>query len=178
MNRALFLDRDGIINHDHGYVFQPEQFDFIDGIFTLCQHAQQQGLKIIVITNQSGIGRGMYSEQQFLDLTKWMMEAFNKKGIHITDVFFCPHHPTKAQGDYKVACQCRKPEPGMILEAAKKHHIDLKQSIFIGDKVSDLKAAQNAGVHNRILLQGHYGDDQAIEGHRIEKLLDSLQFIN
>lgn len=178
MNRALFLDRDGIINIDHGYVYQPEKFEFVDGIFDVCLHAQQLGLQIIVITNQSGIARGMYSEEDFLTLTKWMNEQFSKHKVVITDVFFCPHHPTKGNNPYKVQCKCRKPEPGMILDAAKKHNIDLTNSIFIGDKISDLIAADNAGIPNRILVNGKYGDNEAVSGYRIDQIRESIVHIS
>ncbi|WOH37866.1 D-glycero-beta-D-manno-heptose 1,7-bisphosphate 7-phosphatase [Thalassotalea fonticola] len=178
MNRALFLDRDGIINVDHGYVYKPEEFEFVDGIFDVCRHAQDLGLQLIVITNQSGIARGKYTEEQFLTLTDWMKKEFLKERIIITDVFFCPHHPTKGLDAYKLACKCRKPEPGMIFKAAQKHKIDLKQSIFIGDKVSDIKAAENAGVHNRILVSGKYSDDGAITAHRINNVCSAINHID
>ncbi|MEW6997970.1 D-glycero-beta-D-manno-heptose 1,7-bisphosphate 7-phosphatase [Colwelliaceae bacterium BS250] len=177
MNKALFLDRDGIINIDHGYVYKSEQFQFVDGIFEVCLHAQTLGYQLIVITNQSGIARGMYSEDDFLQLSKWMKQQFIKEGVVITDVYFCPHHPTKGKGSYKTECDCRKPEPGMILKAAEKHHIDLKQSIFIGDKVSDIKAAENAGIHNRILVDGKYSDDGSLYAHRIIDIKQAISLI-
>ncbi|KGJ93626.1 D-glycero-beta-D-manno-heptose 1,7-bisphosphate 7-phosphatase [Thalassotalea sp. ND16A] len=178
MNRTLFLDRDGIINVDHGYVYKPQEFEFVDGIFEVCRYAQELGLQIIVITNQSGIARGMYSEQDFLKLSEWMKAEFIKEQVIITDVYFCPHHPTKGLDAYKIACDCRKPKPGMILSAAKKHNIDLKQSIFIGDKTSDMTAAQDAGIHNRILVSGKYSDDGAIWAHRIEDIKQAIAYID
>jgi len=160
MNKALFLDRDGIINIDHGYVFQKENFEFSDGIFELCAKAKASGFLIIVITNQSGIGRGKYTEADFELLCDWMKSEFLKKDISIDDIFYCPHHPTSAKGDYLAACYCRKPEPGMILAAQKKHDIALEQSVFIGDKKSDMLAANSAGVKNRLLV----GDKRQCEG--------------
>ena len=167
MNKALFLDRDGIINIDNGYVYQAEQFKFVEGIFDVCRYAQALGYQLIVITNQPGIARGKYSDKEFLTLTSWMKKQFLKEKIIITDIFFCPHHPTKGLDQYKIECDCRKPKPGMILKAATKHKIDLKQSIFIGDKVSDIKAAENAGIHNRIFLTGKYSEDGSLAAHRI-----------
>ncbi|GLX79879.1 D,D-heptose 1,7-bisphosphate phosphatase [Thalassotalea insulae] len=178
MNKALFLDRDGIINIDHGYVYQQETFEFVDGIFELCADAIAKGYLLIVITNQSGIGRGRYSEQDFLALTHWMKKQFRAKNCVITDVYFCPHHPTKGKGEYLQACQCRKPEPGMILKASNEHKIDLKQSIFIGDKISDMQAAQAAGIHNRILVASKYDDHQQIKAHRVSELADARAFID
>ncbi len=177
MNKALFLDRDGIINIDHGYVYQAEKFEFNQGIFAVCRHAQELGYQLIVITNQAGIARGMYSEQDFLALTEWMTAQFIKEKVIITDVFFCPHHPTKGQGIYKIACNCRKPEPGMINSAAAKHNICLQQSIFIGDKGSDMQAAKNAGIENRIYLHGKYSDDESVTAHRITNICSAINHI-
>lgn len=178
MNKALFLDRDGIVNVDHGYVFEKENFEFVDGIFDLCRLASDKGYSLIVITNQAGIARGYYNEEDFLELSSWMKQQFKHENIIIDDVFYCPHHPTKGKGLLLKACTCRKPEPGMILEAAQKHHIDLKQSIFIGDKVSDMQAAQNAGIHNRILVASQYDDHQKITAHRVTSLAQANQYID
>ena len=145
-NRALFLDRDGVINHDAGYTSIAENFKFIDGIFDLCRAAKQLGYLIIVVTNQAGIGRGYYAEVDFLELTEWMCERFKSEGAPITEVFYCPYHPEYGVGDYKKESFDRKPNPGMILRAAEKYKIDLEQSIMIGDKDSDMKAANKANV--------------------------------
>ena len=100
-NRALFLDRDGVINHDAGYTSSVENFRFIDGIFNLCRAARQLGYLLIVVTNQAGIGRGYYSEEDFLTLTEWMCDHFKLEGAPIADVFYCPFHPEYGVGDYK-----------------------------------------------------------------------------
>ncbi len=146
VNRALFLDRDGVINHDAGYTSSIENFNFIGGIFDLCRAAKQLGYLIIVVTNQAGIGRGYYSEEDFLKLTEWMCERFKAEGAMITEVFYCPYHLEHGVGEYKKESFDRKPNPGMILRAAEKYNIDLAQSIMIGDKDSDMQAANNAGV--------------------------------
>ena len=109
--KALFLDRDGVVNVDHGYVSKPEQFEFIDGVFEATKWFQQQGFEIVIVTNQSGIGRGYYDEKTFNELTRWMKGEFAKHEVQIADVQFCPHHPTNAQPEYLKACDCRKPEP-------------------------------------------------------------------
>ena len=178
MNKALFLDRDGIINVDHGYVYQQESFEFVEGIFDVCRHAQQKGYRLIVITNQSGIGRGKYTVEEFKQLSNWMTGQFKEKSIEIDDVYFCPHHPSKALGEYLQTCKCRKPEPGLIFKAADKHQIDLQQSIFIGDKVSDMQAAAAAGIKNRILLASQYDDNSNISAQRIRKITQASSFIN
>jgi D-glycero-D-manno-heptose 1,7-bisphosphate phosphatase len=178
MNKALFLDRDGIINVDHGYVYKKEEFEFIQGIFAVCLDAQSKGYKILVITNQSGIARGKYTVAQFETLSLWMKGQFEAKGITITDVYHCPHHPEKGIGKYLKACQCRKPEPGMLLLAAKEHNIDLENSVFIGDKVSDMQAAENAGIKKRILFVNQYEDNQAINAQRISEIRQASLYIS
>jgi D-glycero-D-manno-heptose 1,7-bisphosphate phosphatase len=146
MNKALFLDRDGVINVDHGYVYQAGDFDFIDGIFDLVKRANEQGYKVIVITNQSGIGRGMYTELDFAELSKWMVSKFAQRGATINDVLFCPHHPQATLEQYKKECECRKPNSGMLNMAASKHNISLTNSIMVGDNVSDVEAAIKGGL--------------------------------
>lgn len=138
-SKALFLDRDGVINVDVGYAHLPEQIIFMPGIFDVCRTAVAQHYKIIIITNQSGIGRGLYTEAQFHTLMKWMSDRFREEACPIIAYYFCPHLPE----DH---CNCRKPKPGMILQAAAEHHIDLKNSLLIGDKQSDIDAAISAGV--------------------------------
>ncbi|KZN46783.1 hypothetical protein N474_04030 [Pseudoalteromonas luteoviolacea CPMOR-2] len=160
-HKALFLDRDGVINHDHAYVHTIDEFEFIEGVFEACQQFSRRGYKIIVVTNQSGIGRGYYDEQQFSLLSKWMCEQFATHHVEIDGVYFCPHHPKKALPKYLRACDCRKPEPGMLLQAIKDHDIDPAQSIMVGDKVSDLGAAKAAGVTTKILVRSGQTFDEA-----------------
>ena len=143
--KALFLDRDGIINVDHGYVSTINDFEFSKGIFALLEYFRDAGYLLFVITNQSGIGRGYYTESDFHTLTTWMVEAFASKGITIERVFYCPHTP-----DAK--CRCRKPDIGMIEEALLEYPLDLKHSWMIGDKISDITLAANAGIGNTIYV--------------------------
>ena len=144
-NKALFLDRDGIINVDHGYVYQKENFEFTDGIFDLVKLFTNADYLIFVVTNQSGIGRGYYSEEDFTTLTKWMREEFEKKDIKIEHVYHCPHSPEEK-------CHCRKPEIGMIEQALTVYSIDLLKSWMIGDKQSDIDLALNAGLGKSIYI--------------------------
>ena len=164
-NKAVFLDRDGVINLEKDYVYRISDFVFIDGVFEACIKLIHAGYKIIIITNQAGIGRGYYTEQDYLDLTDWMLEQFRLHGIDITAVYHCPHHPEHGLGDYLRACQCRKPEPGMLLLAADEHELDLASSILVGDKLSDIQAAKTAGVGRCFLVK---------TGHAISAL-DSMQ---
>ena len=152
MNKALFLDRDGVINVNHGYVHLPKQFDFIDGIFDICRQAKKLGYLIIVVTNQAGIGRGYYSENTFLELTEWMKQKFLDEGVEITEVYFCPDHPEHGVGPYKKESYFRKPAPGMILAAVDHFNINVKESILVGDKLSDIEAGKAAGIGLNILF--------------------------
>ncbi|MFC3034155.1 D-glycero-beta-D-manno-heptose 1,7-bisphosphate 7-phosphatase [Pseudoalteromonas fenneropenaei] len=153
MHKAVFLDRDGVINEDHAYVHQPQDFHFIAGVFSACQQLQALGYKLVVVTNQSGIGRGYYDEAQFQQLTEWMKAQFAAHQIEIAGVYFCPHHPKNAQVQYRQDCDCRKPFPGMLLQAAKELELDLANSVMVGDKASDMEAALAAGVPQRFLVR-------------------------
>jgi len=182
MNKALFLDRDGIINVDHGYVHKIADFEFVDGIFELCRLALAKGYQIFVITNQAGIARGYYEQATFQALSKWMVNAFAEQGVTITKVYHCPHHPSKGVNEFVMPCHCRKPEPGMIFQAEKEFSLDLANSIFIGDKISDMQAASNAGIESRILVESCYTNTPAagqIDGvYRISKLSQACELIN
>lgn len=152
LKKAAFLDRDGVINIDHAYVHTPQEFTFIDGVFDACLKLQNAGYLLIIVTNQSGIGRGYYTEKDFEILCDWMKAEFRQHGVEINDIFYCPHHPEKALGTYRCNCDCRKPKPGMLLAAQKKWGIDMKASVMVGDKYGDMQAALAAGVGTRILV--------------------------
>ena len=152
MTRALFLDRDGVINVDRGYVWQITDFEFVPGIFDLCATAQQLGFAPIVVTNQAGIGRGYYTEADFVRLTTWMLERFRERDIHIRRVYHCPYHPTDGIGDYKRESDDRKPNPGMLLRARADFALDLSQSVLVGDKATDVEAGRRAGVAFNLML--------------------------
>lgn len=146
--KALFLDRDGTINVEKKYVYKAEDFEFQPGIFDLIRRYTKQGYLIFIITNQSGIARGLYSEKDYLQLTDWMLGEFEKRGIKIEKVYHCPHHP-----EITGPCLCRKPNPGMILEAIKSFNIDPKQSVLIGDAERDLEAGRRAGIGKNLYIQ-------------------------
>jgi D-glycero-D-manno-heptose 1,7-bisphosphate phosphatase len=146
------LDRDGVINIDYGHVFEKEKIDFLDGIFDLCKRAQELGYLLIVVTNQGGIAKGYYTEEQFLDLTKWIENEFQKRGIKITKTFYCPHHPEGKIEKYSKSCEDRKPNPGMILKAIEEFNIDPANSIMIGDKETDIEAAEAAKIGRKFLV--------------------------
>lgn len=142
--KAVFFDRDGVINVDHAYVYDPKDFEFVSGIFDLLSFFKSRAYLLIVVTNQSGIARGYYSIEDFLKLTDYMQERFRAElGFCFDKVYFCPHLS---------GCKCRKPEIGMFEEACRDFEIDLEESIMIGDKESDMQAAQNAGVNKKYFL--------------------------
>jgi len=152
-NRALILDRDGVVNIDKDYVHTIEEFEFVDGVFELCRMAVEQGYRVIVITNQSGIGRGYYTEDDFHALTDWMKTQFAAERIAIAQVYYCPYHPVHGIGKYKADSYDRKPNPGMILKAVRDFDLDLPNCILVGDRESDMKAAQTAGIGHKVLYR-------------------------
>jgi D-glycero-D-manno-heptose 1,7-bisphosphate phosphatase len=152
MYRALFLDRDGVINVDHAYVCKPESFEFVDGIFDLVRRARELGYLVIVVTNQAGIGRGYFSEDEFLALTEWMRAEFASRGAAIDAVYFCPDHPLHGLGRYRRDSPMRKPAPGMLLQARDEFGIDMARSVMVGDKRTDMQAGAAAGVGTLLWL--------------------------
>ena len=149
---GLFLDRDGVINVENNYVHKVSDFIFTDYIFDLCRAAKQKDYKIIVITNQAGIGKGLYSESDFVDLTRWMIDIFISQEIVIEKVYFCPFHKEHGIGHYRQDSFDRKPNPGMIIKALNEFGISANESVLVGDNLSDVKAGQAAGVKTNLLL--------------------------
>lgn len=180
MMHALFLDRDGVINHDAGYTSRVEDFIFMDGIFDLCSAAKRKAYLLFVVTNQAGIGRGYYSESDFLALTAWMCKRFEVEGVPITEVFFCPDHPDRGIGPYKKDSLDRKPNPGMLLRAAKKYSISMNTSMMIGDKDTDMLAADRAGVGTRChyLPEGQAQEISSAATHCIHTLRQGILLIS
>jgi D-glycero-D-manno-heptose 1,7-bisphosphate phosphatase len=178
---AAFLDRDGVINIDRGYVFRREDFEFVPGTLEAARELKSMGLALVVVTNQSGIARGYYGPEHFLALTDWMKEAFAAHGAALDGVYFCPHHPTEGEAPYRKACQCRKPAPGMLLDAARDLDLDVRRSVLFGDKASDLQAALAAGISNRVLLgtDGREEPDDVFPGglatERFRSLADAVR---
>jgi D-glycero-D-manno-heptose 1,7-bisphosphate phosphatase len=144
---ALFLDRDGTINVDRGYVHTIDQFEFLPGIFDLARFVSAKlQWPIIVATNQSGIGRGFFDERAFALMTRWMCERFREEGAPLTHVYHCPYHPEHGIGAYRIDHPWRKPQPGMFLQAASDYGIALSESILIGDAMTDIEAGAAAGI--------------------------------
>ncbi len=147
MISAVFLDRDGVINFDHGYVSTWEQFEFLPGAPGALRELQDAGYLLIIVSNQSGIGRGYYSERDLHTLNQAIAEYLDSTlGVTLSGFYHCPHHPTEAEGEFRQQCDCRKPAPGMIQQAVLDHGIDVKTSLLVGDKDSDIEAGRAAGV--------------------------------
>ena len=167
MKKAVFLDRDGIINIDHSYVYKKENFEFCDGIFETLQHFLALDYLLFVVTNQSGIGRGYYSEEDFEKLNLWMVEEFAKKDIKITKVYHCPHTPSEN-------CECRKPKIAMFEKAKKEFDVDMQNSWMIGDKPSDIQAGKNASIPNTIFVNSFTCKDAS---YSVKSILDIITII-
>lgn len=150
-HKALFLDRDGVINVDHGYVHKPEQTEWVPGIFDLARAARAAGYVLVVVTNQAGIARGYYDEAQFRIYTRWVHARFEAEGAPLLATYFCPHHP-QAGGNSGQICQCRKPAPGMLLAAASDFGLALDRSVLVGDMPTDIAAGKRAGLAWTCLL--------------------------
>ena len=152
LRRGLLLDRDGVINVDHNYVSRPEQFDFIPGIFPFLRAAQERGYRLAVLTNQSGVARGMYTADDFAKLTKWMNGEFAKQGIAIDLVLGCFEHSDGTVAQYKRESFWRKPNPGMVLDTIQQLRLDPARSVFLGDHPRDMQAARTGGIGKCLLL--------------------------
>ena len=137
MNKAVFLDRDGTINKDVGYLSKIDEFEFLPGVFETLAHLQKLGYLLIIITNQSGIGRGYYTDEDYNKLNNWMISEFKKRGIIITKTYYCPHYIGSSFSKYNVDCNCRKPKTGLFFLAAKENNIDFSKSICVGDSLRD-----------------------------------------
>ncbi|MBD3798990.1 D-glycero-beta-D-manno-heptose 1,7-bisphosphate 7-phosphatase [Sulfuricurvum sp.] len=164
MRKALFLDRDGVVNVEKNYLYKIDDFELMEGIVEVCRRYQEQGYLIIIVTNQSGISRGYYTEEDFALLSRWMVEHFKELGIVITRIYHCPHHES-----IDGMCKCRKPEPGMFLEAQREYDLDMAGSVMIGDNERDIEAALRAGVGMNLLLSKQADTSKA------DRIIHSLQ---
>ena len=152
-NICLFLDRDGVINYDYGYVHNKNDFVFIPGIFNLVKLANKLHVKVIVVTNQAGIAKGYYKINQFIELTNWMNLEFEQRSCLIDGVYFCPFHEEAVIPELKKKSNFRKPNPGMLIKASLEHSIDLSKSMIIGDSLSDMIAGEKANLKCKVLFR-------------------------
>ena len=170
--KTIFLDRDGVINKEISYLHKIDEFVFIDGVFEACQNFNKLGYQIIIVTNQSGISRGYFSEKDFQTITNWMLHQFEINDVNILDVLHCPHSPESN-------CICRKPKPGMFIQAKKKHKINMAKSWMIGDSERDIRAASLAGIKNTIIVKsGHkLEEDSSLAMFVLDSIINANQVI-
>lgn len=150
---AIFLDRDGTINIDHGYVYEIDNFTFIDGVIEAMHQLKEMGYMLVLVTNQSGIARDKFSEAQFETLTEWMDWSLADRGVDLDGIYYCPHHPQGVVEEYRQVCDCRKPLPGMFIAARDELHIDMAASYMVGDKLEDMQAASAADIGTKVLVR-------------------------
>ncbi|MBC4012828.1 D-glycero-beta-D-manno-heptose 1,7-bisphosphate 7-phosphatase [Morganella morganii] len=150
---AVFLDRDGTINVDTGYLHEIDDFQFIENAIEAMQAIKQMGYALIIVTNQSGIARGMFTEDQLTRLTEWMDWSLADRGVDLDGIYYCPHHPEGTVEEFRQECNCRKPAPGMLLDAQKFLKIDMSNSYMVGDKLDDMLAGRAAEVGTTVLVR-------------------------
>lgn len=169
-SRAVFLDRDGVINHEVGYLHRFEDVRWVDGIFSLCQRAKELDYRVVVVTNQAGIGRGLYTAADFEALMAWMQAEFRSRGAALDGIYHCPFHPEHGVGEWRREHEDRKPSPGMLWRAARDLHLDLSSSVLVGDRCSDVAAANAAGLKRAFLLRGTEGGGCSSEYTAVDSL--------
>jgi D,D-heptose 1,7-bisphosphate phosphatase len=153
---TMFFDRDGVLNHDAGYTHLIEDFRWMPGAIEAIKLCNDRGWLVIIVTNQAGIARGFYDEESVLALHRWMQEHLRQHGAHVDAIYICPHHPEGTVKELAIACDCRKPEPGMLRLALQEWPgIDVSSSWMIGDKPSDLEAAAKVGIRGRLFESGN-----------------------
>lgn len=171
--RAVFIDRDGVIIEERNYAYRTEDLKFIPGSVEGLRALSRSGYRIIIVTNQAGIARGFFTEEDYQRFTAHLLGLLKDDGVRIDAVYFCPHHPTEGIGEYKTECECRKPKAGMLKAAAKEHGLDLRSSWLVGDKASDIKAGKDAGCRAILVKTGYAGSD-APDAHWEDFTTDDL----
>ncbi|MEO0106510.1 MAG: D-glycero-beta-D-manno-heptose 1,7-bisphosphate 7-phosphatase [candidate division WOR-3 bacterium] len=175
-NKAVFLDRDGTINIDKGYVHRIEDFEFIEGAVEAIGILNENGFKVIVITNQSGIGRGYYTEKDVEKLHQYINSELAKHNARIDAFYFCPHHPTEALGKYRMECNCRKPKTGLFEKALRDFDIDAQKSYVIGNSITDIESGRKIGARTILLTDQPIPDN--ISDFTAKNLLSAVRLIN
>lgn len=177
--KGLLLDRDGVINIDRGYVGKIEQFEFMPGVFPFLNAMQDKGFYLAILTNQSGVARGYYTEKDYTSLTEWMLSELSKKGISIRLILACFDHPEGSILEYRRSSYWRKPNPGMVIETLQRLNLDPDRSVFIGDNIRDLEAAQRGGISHNIWLTEPPGitSDDIKAAHSFDDVLKIIQTV-
>jgi D-glycero-D-manno-heptose 1,7-bisphosphate phosphatase len=154
-NGAVFLDRDGTINEEMGYINHPDRFIIFPFVAESIKIFNEMGLKVIVVTNQSGVARGYFKESLVVELHETLQKKMQEQGAQIDSIYYCPHHPKEGRGKYKLNCNCRKPKPGMVLKAVDEYDIDVQKSYMIGDRYKDILFARNLNMKSALVLTGY-----------------------
>lgn len=177
---AAFIDRDGVINEELDYVHRIDDFHILPGVVDGLKLLRQHGFELVVVTNQAGIGRGLYTEAEYQQLNVHMQAQLAGAGAPLAAVYHCPHHPTAGTGRYRIDCNCRKPQPGMLLRAAQELNLDLSRSVIVGDKQSDLEAGRAAGVQACVLVESGHAPSakaRAMADHVCANLLEGARWV-
>ena len=163
LQRALFLDRDGVVIEDCGFPHLPGHLVLCDGAIAGMRAAMTKGFTLVIVTNQSGIARGIFSLQQYFDFSDALLKRLSASGVAVAKSYFCPHLPDARVERWRRLCDCRKPLPGMLFLAARELSLDLSKSILVGDRISDVRAARAAGLSASYLINGHSKNQELIQ---------------
>ena len=179
MNKAIFLDRDGTINEDPGYLKHYRELKLLPHAAEAIELFNKAGYKVIVISNQSAVARGIIGEDMLQSMNKALQKQLLSKGAYLDEIYYCPHHPEHGVYPYKNECECRKPNAGLIKKAAKKHDIDISKSFMIGDHSIDIEAGHKAGTKTILVLSGHENesDMKTKPDHTAKNLLEAAKWI-
>jgi D-glycero-D-manno-heptose 1,7-bisphosphate phosphatase len=181
---AIFLDRDGTINREVEYLARPEQLELLPGAAEGMRRLRQAGFRLVIVTNQAGVARGYYGEEDVRAVHDRLREMLRERGVEVDGIYYCPHHPEAGQGAYRVACTCRKPGTGLFQRAARELHLALARSVVIGDKVTDLLPGLALGCRT-VLVRTGYGQSLLNAGalervpvdHVADDLLDAAEWV-
>jgi len=175
VNKTVFLDRDGTIVDDVGYMNSPEQINFIPGSIAAIKKLNEAGYKVVVITNQAGVARGLITEDMLQTIDKTLHKHILSGGAHLDGIYYCPHHAEHGHYPYKQDCECRKPHPGLIKKAARDLNLDLSQSYMVGDKATDIEAGKRAGTKTIMVLSGRGNNEKGRLTDPADHVADNLQ---
>jgi D-glycero-D-manno-heptose 1,7-bisphosphate phosphatase len=180
-SKAVFLDRDGTIIEDSGYINSPDQIKFIPGSIEAIKQLNQAGYKVVIISNQAGVARGLLSENMLQTIDKLIHRQVLSGGGHIDASYYCPHHPEHGAYPYKQVCECRKPHPGLIKRAVRDKNLELSGSFMVGDKSSDVETGKSAGVQTVFVRTGHgQAEEKKLKekpDHRADNLAEAVRWI-
>jgi D-glycero-D-manno-heptose 1,7-bisphosphate phosphatase len=184
-NRAIFLDRDGTLNEEDGYISSPERFRLYSFAAEAVRLINQSGWKAIVLTNQSGVARGYFTETTLIEIHERMEESLRSQGARVDAIYYCAHHPDYGSPPYRLDCDCRKPKPGLAERAARDFNLDLNRCYAVGDRYRDIESGHAAGARGVMVMTGFGRGEYEIErqrwprqpDHVAEDLLEAVKWI-